>query len=255
MATKVNYLESEEKHSNSGEMSFLEHLEEFRWRILYLLIGVILGTIVSWIFIDFLIDQVLLIPAKKAEINLQNLRPFGQLFLYFQVAVIGGLILTIPNVFYQIWKFISPALKGNEKKYVSAIVFFSSLCFISGIVFAYFVMLPLTLAFAGKFGTTAIENNFAIDEYFSIIISVMLAAGVIFELPMLSFFLSKIGILTPSFMRKFRRHSIVGILIVAAVLTPGTDPLAQVLLAIPLVLLYEISIFVSKFSQKKELET
>jgi sec-independent protein translocase protein TatC len=255
VAKEVNYLESDEKHPISGEMSFLEHLEEFRWRILYLIIGVFLGAIVSWIFIDLLIDQILLLPAKKANISLQNLRPFGQLFLYFQVAVIGGLIISIPNVFYQIWKFIAPALKENEKKYVSAIVFFSSLCFLSGIVFAYFIMLPLTLAFAGQFGTTTIENNFAIDEYFSIIISVMLAAGVIFELPMLSFFLSKIGILTPKFMRKFRRHSIVGILIVAAVLTPGTDPLAQVLLAIPLVLLYEISIFVSKFSQKKELES
>lgn len=237
-----------------GEMSFLEHLEEFRWRILYTIIGVMLGTIVAWVFIDYLIDHVLLIPAKKADINLQNLRPFGQLFLYFQVAIIGGFILSIPNVFYQVWKFIGPALKENEKKYVSSIVFFSTLCFLSGIVFAYFVMLPLTLAFAGKFGTTAIENNFAIDEYFSIIISVMLAAGVIFELPMLSFFLSKLGILTPNFMKKYRRHSIVGILIVAAVLTPGTDPLAQVLLAIPLVLLYEISIFVSKYSQKKRIE-
>lgn len=237
-----------------GEMSFLEHLEEFRWRILYLLIGVFIGTIISWIFIDFLIEQVLLVPATKANINLQNLKPFGQLFLFFQVAVIGGLVISVPNVFYQIWKFISPALKDNEKKYVSAIVFFSSLCFLSGIVFAYFVMLPLTLAFAGEFGTTAIENNFAIDEYFSIIISIMLAAGVIFELPMLSFFLSKIGILTPKFMRKYRKHSIVAILIVAAVLTPGTDPLAQVLLAIPLVLLYEISIFVSKYSQKKHIE-
>lgn len=237
-----------------GEMSFLEHLEEFRWRILYLLIGVVIGTIVAWIFIDFLIDQVLLIPAKKAQINLQNLRPFGQLFLYFQVAMIGGVIISIPNVFYQIWKFVAPALKENEKKYVTGIVFFSSICFLSGIIFAYFIMLPLTLAFAGQFGTTAIENNFAIDEYFSIIISVMLAAGVIFELPMLSFFLSKLGILTPSFMKKYRRHSIVAILIVAAVLTPGTDPLAQILLAIPLVLLYEISIFVSKFSQKKQLE-
>lgn len=241
--------------TNTGEMSFLEHLEEFRWRILYIIIGVTLGTIAAWIFIDFLIDQILLLPAKRANINLQNLRPFGQLFLYFQVAVIGGFILSIPNVFYQLWKFISPALKENEKKYITSIVFFSTLCFISGIVFAYFIMLPLTLTFAGQFGTEAIENNFAIDEYFSIIISVMLAAGVIFELPMLSFFLSKLGILTPKFMKKYRRHAIVGIMIVAAILSPGTDPLAQVLLAIPLFLLYEISIFVSKFSQKKQLET
>ena len=247
--------EEESPVAEAGDMSFLEHLEEFRWRILYLIIGVFVGTIVSWVFIDLLIDQILLIPAKRANINLQNLKPFGQLFLFFQVAIIGGFILSIPNVFYQVWKFISPALKESEKKYVGAIVFFSSFCFLSGIVFAYFIMLPLTLAFAGEFGTEAIENNFAIDEYFSIIISVMLAAGVIFELPMLSFFLSKIGILTPDFMRKFRKHSIVGILIVAAVLTPGTDPLAQILLAIPLVLLYEISIFVSKYSQKKQLET
>jgi sec-independent protein translocase protein TatC len=247
--SKTQLLENDDESPERGEMSFLEHLEEFRWRILYTIIGVVLGTIVAWIFIDFLIEQILLLPARRANINLQNLRPFGQLFLYFQVAIIGGFILSIPNVFYQVWKFIAPALKENEKKYVTAIVFFSTVCFLSGIVFAYFVMLPLTLAFAGQFGTTVIENNFAIDEYFSIIISVMLAAGVIFELPMLSFFLSKIGILTPDFMRKFRRHSIVAILIVAAVLTPGTDPLAQVLLAIPLVLLYEISIFVSKFSQ------
>lgn len=247
--------EKEEIIEQEGEMSFLEHLEELRWRILYTLIGVTVGTIVAWIFIDFLIDNVLLLPAKKANINLQNLRPFGQLFIYFEVAVIAGVIISIPNVFYQIWKFISPALKKNERKYVSRIVIFSSGCFLTGIAFAYFVMLPLTLSFAGQFGTTLIENNFAIDEYFSIIISVMLAAGVVFELPMLSFFLTKLGILTPKFMRKFRRHSIVAILIIAAILTPGTDPVAQILLAIPLVLLYEISIFVSKFSLKKNLET
>lgn len=244
----------EEETSREGEMSFLEHLEEFRWRILYSLIGIAVGTIIAWIFIDFLIEGILLIPAKRASINLQNLQPFGQLFLFFEVALIGGVILSIPNIFYQFWKFIAPALQQNERKYVSAIVFFSSLCFISGIIFAYFVMLPMTLTFAGQFGTSTIENNFAVDEYFSIIISVMLAAGVVFELPMLSFFLSKLGIITPAFMRKFRRHSIVAILIAAAILTPGTDPIAQILLAIPLVLLYEISIFVSKFSQKKHIE-
>ncbi len=238
-----------------GEMSFLEHLEELRWRIIYTLIGVVVGTIIAWIFIDFLINSILLIPAKKANINLQNLRPFGQLFLFFEVAVIGGVVLSIPNVFYQIWKFISPALKENEKKYVTSIVVYSTLCFLIGLVFAYFIMLPLTLSFAGKFGTPEIENNFAIDEYFSIIISVMLAAGIIFELPMLSFFLSKIGILKPSFMKKYRRHSIVVIMFLAAILSPGTDPVAQILLAVPLVLLYEISIFVSKFSQKKSIET
>lgn len=239
---------------DGAEMSFLEHLEEFRWRFLYLLIGVFIGTTIAWIFIDFLINNILLLPAQKSNLHLQNLRPFGQLFLYFQVAIIAGVIISLPNVFYQIWKFIAPALKENEKKYIGRIVFYSTLCFLIGIIFAYYVMIPVTLKFAAQFGTTEIENNFAINEYFSIIISIMLASGVIFELPMLSFILSKIGILTPKFMRKYRRHSIVVILIIAAVLTPGTDPVAQLLLAIPLVLLYEISIFVSKFSQKKSAE-
>ncbi|HET55414.1 MAG TPA: twin-arginine translocase subunit TatC [Ignavibacteria bacterium] len=232
-------------------MSFLEHLEELRWRILYSLIGIVIGTIVAWIFIDFLIDHILLLPAQSARIKLQNLRPFGQLFLYFQVALIAGIVLSIPNLFYQLWKFIAPALKENEKKYVTAVVSFSTLCFLSGIVFAYYVMLPLTLTFAGQFGSEQIENNFAIDEYFSIIISVMLAAGLVFELPMMSFFLSKLGLITPAFMRKYRRHSIILILVAAAILTPGTDPVAQVLLAVPLALLYEISIFVAKVFQRK----
>jgi sec-independent protein translocase protein TatC len=244
-------LSSEDSGKNEVEMTFLEHLEEMRWRILYSLIGIVIGTIVAWVFIDFLIENILLRPARSAELTLQNLRPFGQLFLYFQVALIAGFVLSIPNVFYQAWKFIAPALRQNEKKYIVWIVVFSSFCFLSGIVFAYFVMLPLTLKFAGQFGTTEIENNFAINEYFSIIISVMIGAAVVFELPMLSFFLSKLGILTPQIMRKFRKHSIVTILIIAAILTPGTDPVAQVLLAIPLVLLYEISIFVSKIFSKE----
>jgi len=232
-------------------MTFLEHLEELRWRLIYSIAGVLVGTIVSWIFIDFLVESILLKPAIENNIALQNLKPFGQIFLYFQIAIISGVILSIPNIFYQLWKFIAPALRKNERKYILAIVVFSSICFLLGIFFAYFIMLPLALSFASQFGTTAIKNEFAIDEYMSIIISVMLAAGLVFELPMLSFFLSKLGILTPDFMKKYRRHSLVIIMILAAVLTPGTDPVSQVILAVPLFLLYEISILVSKLSQKK----
>lgn len=233
------------------EMTFIEHLEELRWRIIYSLIGILIGTIVAWIFIDLLVEEVLLRPAKESGVSLQNLKPFGQIFLYFQIALIAGLIISIPNVFFQFWKFISPALRKHERKYILAIVIFSTICFLAGIAFAYFVMLPLALSFAVQFGTQTIKNEFAVDEYMSIIISVMLAAGLVFELPMLSFFLSKLGILKPSFMRKYRKHSIVIIMIASAVLTPGTDPVSQVILAVPLVLLYEISILVSKFSQKK----
>jgi sec-independent protein translocase protein TatC len=240
-------LEEEEEK----EMTFLEHLEELRWRIIWALIGLVIGTIICFIFIDFLVDVVLLRPARNSGAHLQNLKPFGQLFLYFQVAMIGGVILSLPNIFYQLWKFIAPALKKSERKYISAIVVFTSFCFLCGIVFAYYVMLPLTLKFAAQFGSTTIANQFAIDEYMNIIISVMLGAGLIFELPMVSFFLTKLGILKPQFMTKYRRHAIVAIMIAAAFLSPGTDPVSQIVLAIPLLLLYEISILISKLSVRK----
>jgi sec-independent protein translocase protein TatC len=241
----------EDSRKGEIEMTFLEHLEELRWRVIYTLLGIVVGTILAWIFIDFLVENILLLPARTANMSLQNLRPFGQLFLYLQVAFIAGFVISIPNFFYHGWKFLAPALRQKERKYIAWIVVFSTVCFLSGIVFAYYVMLPLTLKFATQFGSEQIENNFAINEYFSIIISVMLGAALVFELPMLSFFLSKLGILTPGIMRKFRRHSIITIMVLAALLTPGTDPVAQVLLAIPLVLLYEISIFVSKIFSKK----
>jgi len=241
----------EDQASSDIEMSFLDHIEELRWRIIYALIGVVIFTIAAWIFIDPIIEFVLLKPARDANASLQNLRPFGQLFLYIQVAIIVGIIASLPNIFYQLWQFIAPALRKREQKYILWIVFFSTFCFLLGITFAYFVMLPLTMKFAAQFGTAEIANEFAIDEYMSIIISVMLAAGLVFELPMVSFFLSKLGILTPKFMRTYRRHAIVIILVLAAFLTPGADPVSQVILAVPLVLLYEISIFISKLSSKK----
>lgn len=241
----------EEDDGIGAEMSFLDHLEELRWRIIYSFIGVIIGTIAAWIFIDYLIEYILLKPALDHQIELQNLRPFGQLFLYVQVSIMVGIIISIPNLFYQLWKFISPALRKNERKNIVRIVIFSSFCFLAGIAFAYFVMLPLAFGFAAQFGTDAIKNEFAIDEYMSIILSIMIAAGLIFELPMLSFFLSKLGILTPGFMKKYRKHAIVILLISAAFLTPGGDPVSQLVLTVPLVLLYEISIFISKLSQRK----
>ncbi len=233
------------------EMSFLDHLEELRWRIIYSLIGLVAGTAISWAFIDTLVDKVLLKPARDTGASLQNLKPFGQLFMYMEVAIIAGVVISLPNLFYQFWKFLSPALRKKERRYIKSIVFFSTFCFLCGIAFAYYVMIPFALKFAVQFGSEAIKNEFAINEYLSIIISILLGAGLVFELPMVSFFLTKIGILTPDFMRKYRRHAIVVIFILAALLTPGTDPVSQVILAIPLFLLYEISILISKFAAKK----
>jgi len=252
VATKeLNSIDYLEEESNEVEMTFLDHLEELRWRLIYSIIGVVAGTIISWIFVDFLVTDVLLKPAQDNGLQLQNLKPFGQLFLYFQVALIGGVILSLPNLFYQLWKFLSPALRKKERKYILLIVFYSTISFLIGIAFAYFVMIPLAFKFIHQFGTELIKNEFAIDEYVSIIVSVVLAAGVVFELPMISFFLTKLHILTPAFMKKYRKHAIVIIMVLAAFLTPGTDPVSQVVLAVPLVLLYEISIFISKIAMKK----
>lgn len=251
MAEPEEKLLEEGSQNGEIEMTFLDHLEELRWRIIYSVIGLLVGTSVALYFSNFFVDIVLLHPAKVANFKLQNLRPFGQLFLYFQTAMVIGLIISFPNIIYQLWKFIAPALKQTEKKYIKWIVLFTTFCFICGVVFGYFLMLPLTLKFAVGFGTATIANNFALDEYLSIVLSIILGAGLVFELPMLSFFLSKIGILTPRLMRKYRRHSVIVILILSAFLSPGTDPVSQLMLAIPLVFLYEISIIVSKIFQKK----
>ncbi len=251
MAPLDQPFQDDEDHSADAEMTFMEHLEEFRKRIIYILYGTVAGAVVVIAFDSYIVENFLLYPAGKSGIVLQNLEPFGQVFLYFQVWFIGGMIVSIPNVFYQIWQFISPALRSNEKKYVTLVVTASTICFLSGVFFAYSLMLPLTLDFAANFGSDSIRNDFAIDSYMSIFFSVLLGAGLIFELPVLSFILSRIGILTPEFMKKFRRHSIVGIMILAAFLSPGTDPVGQVMLAIPLFILYEISIIVSKMSVKR----
>jgi sec-independent protein translocase protein TatC len=257
--TTASYPGVDEPTESGKEMSFLEHLEELRWRIIKALLGIVLGMIVCWIFIDFIVDSILLKPVVtlnqhlapgQQPLHLQNLKPFGQLFLYMQVAIIGGIILSIPNILYQLWAFIAPGLMPKERRFIKWIVFFSSFCFLFGIVFSYFVMLPAAFQFFAGFGSTDIQNNIAINEYMDFIISVMLAAGVVFELPMVSWFLSKLGILTPAFMRKYRRHSIVAIFILAAALTPGTDPVSQVLLAVPLLVLYEASILVSVWAWK-----
>lgn len=248
----INELNKNTPNEDFKEMTFLEHLEELRWTIVKSIIGIIVGAVLSWTFIDFIVNEILLYPAKINGIKLQNLRPFGQLFLYFQVALFSGLIISLPWVVYQIWLFISPALHRQEKKYVSTIVIFTSLSFLLGAVFAYLIILPYSLNFGFNFGSQAIENKFSIDEYISIVLSMVLVSGIVFELPMLSFFLTKIGLLTPNFLRRYWRHAIVVIFILSAIITPTTDPVSMMLLAIPLFLLYEISIWISKISLGKK---
>ena len=241
-------------NANEKPMDYLEHLEELRWRIIKIIIGIVIGGIVIAVFIEPIINHVILLPAKKTipQMTIINLKPYGQFTLYMEVIIIGGIIVSTPNILFQTWKFIEPALKPGERKYVTAVVVFSTFCFLAGIAFAYFVMLPTALNFFANFGTELIDNKIAANEYMRFVISVCLAAGIVFELPMASFFLSKLGILKPGFMRKYRKHSIVLILILAGILTPGPDIASQLLLGVPLFLLYEISILICKYSQKKK---
>jgi len=245
------------RNDEKAEMGFLDHLEELRWRIIKALLGVVAGAIVCGIFSDWIMNNILLAPAMstKPPMVLINLKPYGQIVLYMQVALVGGIILSIPNIFFQIWKFIEPGLLPHERKYAASVTFFTSLCFLTGIAFAYFVMLPTALGFFAEFGTQSISNNIAVDEYFEFILSVIIAAGLVFELPMVSFFLARLGLLTPKFMQKYRKHAIVIILLLAGLLTPSPDVTSQLILAVPLLILYEISIFIAKIAQKKREES
>lgn len=234
------------------EMHFLDHLEELRWRIVKALAGIVIAAIICAVIAHWLVEDVLLAPVLKVTppLAIINLKPYGKVLVYMQVVLLGGFILSVPNILYQLWKFIEPGLYPHERRYVFWIVAFSSLCFFLGVAFAYFIMLPITLQFFAGFGTTAIENTIAISEYMSFVLRMMLAAGLVFEMPMVSFFLSRLGILTPAFMRHYRRHAYTVLLIIAALITPA-DIVSMMILAVPLLLLYEFSIFISRIARKK----
>jgi sec-independent protein translocase protein TatC len=246
---KKKKIDKDEK--NSSEMGFLGHLEELRKRIFYSVLFIAIGCIISGIFIDDLMNMILLMPATNANLNLQNLRPFGQPFLYFKIILIVGIIIASPMILYQIWRFIAPGLYTKERQWARWITFYTSICFFSGVIFAYFVMIPGMLLFAANFGTEKIKNIIDINEYFSFISMMLLASGLVFEMPVVTFILAKFGLITSKFMRKYRRHSIIVILIIAAVATPTPDPISQMIFAAPLFVLYELSIFIAKVAETK----
>jgi sec-independent protein translocase protein TatC len=234
------------------EMSFFEHLEELRWQIIKSVIGILLATCFCIFYADFIVQQILLSPLHAVGLKAQVLSPYGILMMYMEAILICGVILSMPYTLWCLWKFVTPGLFPKERFYISKIVVWTSLCFFSGVAFGYFILLPAALRFFSLFGTQNIDLHIALDQYVSFMLALLLGAGLVFELPMISFFLSKMGILTPSFMRKYRRHAVLLILIVAAVVTPTPDMVTQTLLALPMIFLYEISIFVSKYSQPKQ---
>lgn len=243
---QINEIEEEE----SG-LGFWDHVEELRRRIIYSVVGLLIGCLIAGVFIGNIMDLVLLKPAANANLDLQNLKPFGQPFLYFKVILVVGIIFSFPFMLYQLWAFIKPALYEHEKRWVSTITFFTSLCFFVGVAFSYFVMIPSMLAFAASFGSDKIKNIIDINEYFSFLTMILLASGILFEMPMISFVLARFGIVTPKMLRKYWRHSVIVILIIAAVITPTPDPISQLIFAAPLFLLYEISIWVAAIGMRK----
>lgn len=226
-------------------MPFLDHLEELRWRLVKSLGSVLIGAVITFFFIDELID-ILIRPTQdlSAPMDLQVLKVQGMFMIKWGIALIGGVVLALPVLTYQLWKFIAPGLYLNEKKYAAPLIIFTYLSFLIGLIFAYTVIIPFSLDFFTSVGMSGIQNNFSINYYFNFITWLMLGSGFIFELPVLVFILSVVGLLTPAFMSHYRRHAGIVILILSAFITPP-DPVSLVLMSIPLLALYEISIGVS----------
>jgi sec-independent protein translocase protein TatC len=247
----------DEPTTDEKEMTFLDHLEELRWRIIKAVLGLVGAMIICGIFSDFLVNQVILRPGKLTQppLNIINTVPYGQITFYMMVVIVAGLIVSSPWILYQLWKFVQPGLMPSERNYISHIVAYTTLCFLSGVAFAYFVMLPYMLQFFATFGSSSIQNWISVDEYMSFVLQLILISGLIFELPMISYFLARFGILTPAFMRRYRRHAIVVILIIAAVVTPTTDPFTMSVFSIPMLVLYEFSIWIAGVAKRKREES
>ncbi|MFM1755099.1 MAG: hypothetical protein RLZZ236_2038, partial [Bacteroidota bacterium] len=189
---------------------------------------------------------------SDTTVKMQSMTVSGQFNYAMMMSIMGGLIITAPYIFYQIWSFIKPGLKKNELRAAKGLVFYVSLCFFLGVLFGYFVVAPLTVQFFGSFQISPeIENNFTVGSYMGTVISTVFYTGILFLLPIVSFILTKIGLIGPEFLKKYRRHAIVVILIISAVITPP-DMLSQIIVSIPIIVLYEIGIVVSTRTSKNK---
>ncbi len=258
-----------------GEMSFLEHLEELRWHIVRSVGAVMVFAIAAFILKEFIFDMVILKPrlpefwtnrmfAKLGDIvgtdavkinqtalKMQSINIAGQFSTHILVSIIAGFIMASPFVFFEFWRFIKPALYEKEKKHASGAVFFTSILFLLGVLFGYYLIVPLSIHFLGTYQVSSdVENMINLRSYIGSVTSISLASGVVFLLPIFSYFLSKVGLLTPEFMKKYRKHSYVIMLLLSAIITPP-DIFSQILVCFPLVFLYEIGIIISRVVVKK----
>ncbi len=260
------------------EMTFLDHLEALRWHLVRSVIVVCVLGVVLFCFPDFLFGTLIFGPKhedfltyralcklshlfnmgeslciRPVQFELMNPELSGQFMTHMWIAFVGGLVGGIPYVLWEIWRFVKPALKPNEIRYTRGFVFYATLLFLIGVLFSYYIIVPLTVNFLGGYQVTReVVNRISMDSYISSVTTLVLLTGIIFELPILIFFLTKFGIVTPAFMRKYRRHAIVVNMILAAFITPSSDIPTMLLVFAPLQLLYELSIFVSKYELRKQ---
>jgi sec-independent protein translocase protein TatC len=266
------------RSKDPNDMSFLEHLDVLRGHMLRAIASIGVFTVVAFLLKDILFDQILLAPKDPEfftnemfcrlgkllntdrlclnviDLDIQNIDLAGQFKIHLTIAFFGGLVLSSPYIFLEVYRFITPALKDNEKQHSRGMVFFTSLLFLIGILFGYFVIIPLTLNFLGGYSVSAeVANNITLKSYIRSVTSVTLSTGLAFELPILIYFLSKVGIITSDFMKRYRKHAIVVFLVVSGIITPP-DVISQFLVCIPLYILFEGSIFIAKRIERQRAE-
>lgn len=266
-------------NEDKAEMSFFDHLEALRWHLVRSAFAIIALSIVGFIYTKEILDYVVFGPTNAnfpsyrwlcslsnllgmgdklcmspVKFDFLNTKMTGMVMLQFKVALIVGVLGSLPYIFWEFWQFVKPALKERELKGSKGIIFWVSSQFFLGVAFSYFLIAPFTINFlAGYNVTDKVENKFLFDDYFGLLSQIVFGMGILFELPVLVYFLAKLGILGPTFMRAYRRHAIVVLLVLAAVITPP-DVLDQLLVFIPLYLLYEISIIISARVYRKREE-
>jgi sec-independent protein translocase protein TatC len=261
------------KGQEQAEMGFFDHIEELRWHIIRSAVVWFIAAIAIFFYIDWVYDNIILAPANEhfftygalcrlgnwlhlgdsfcmppIKINFQVTEVNGTFTSAINIAIIGGIIVAFPYIFWELWRFISPALTSKERNYATGAIFYVSLCFFVGVLFGYYLLAPFTFNFLASFSlgkTGMIQYRPSINDYIDSLTNLILGCGVAFELPVLCFVLAKLGIITASFLKKYFKFAFVIILVVAAVITPSPDWTSQFLVAIPLTLLYWISILLA----------
>ncbi len=244
----MELVQDDSKKKDPYSMSFVDHLEELRWRLFKAILSVVIMAIVAFYFSDW-IFRFLLVPLGDTKLYVTEVT--GSFYAYLKISLFAGIFGAFPIVFYQLWMFVAPGLYKHEKKVVIPLVLISSVLFLVGAGFCYVVVLPLALKFLIGFSGDLLNPIITVGSYISFAGLMMVTFGLSFELPIIAFFLGKIGLISSQFLARGRRYAIVIILIIAAIITPP-DVFTQVVLAIPIYFLYEISIILVKFTGKKK---